>query len=574
MREEIEVEVRDVGEAVVAALGHGGIDHLFFCSGTELAFYQEAIAKARALGRPAPRLIATTHEYVCLNAALGYTAVSGKAAATCVHVDVGTQHMGAALHTAWRSGLPVIMTAGAPATSAPGTRGARDAPHFWTQQVYDQNGIVRQFTKWEHRLEYQDNAGLIMSRALQVAQSEPCGPVYLSLPREIVYRPLETARFPTAAQLGIPRPAAPSSEAVREIAERLAGASNPAIVVGGGRNPATVPAAIALCELLGAAAVQCAWQSYQSFPFDHPLYQGKRSLAEFDAVLALECDVPWMPGPGAPAGSTWVGVIDVDPIKQRIPTYEFTADLRVAADPLIAIDAVTSAVAGLLSADDRARATERTQRWSEASRRRKETVERDARAAADKAPIDPRWLSYRIAQMLDDNSLVIDDTTHDRLSPYLRLSRPGSYFHNPGSSGGWAPGAALGAKLAAPARDVIAVTGDGFYMYGVPSAAIWAAVRHRAPFLTVVYQNRSYTTGTVAVAGAYPDGYAARSEFDGGYLEPAMDFAKEAEAAGGYGENVRDPATLGDALARGLAATRAGKPAVIAVWLPRLLKED
>jgi acetolactate synthase-1/2/3 large subunit len=574
MRGDLEVDVRDVGEAVVAALAHGGIDHLFFCSGTELAFYQEAIAKARALGQPAPRLIAMTHEYVCLNAALGYTAVSGRPAATCVHVDVGTQHQGAALHTAWRSGLPVIMTAGAPATSAPGTRGARDAPHFWTQQTYDQNGIVRQFTKWEHRLEYQDNPGLIVSRALQVAQTEPCGPVYLSLPREIVYRMLETTRFPTAAQLGIPQPAAPAAEAVREIAQRLVRARNPVIVAGGGRNPATVPALVALCELIGAPAVQCAWQSYQSFPFDHPLYQGKRSIAEFDVVLALECDVPWMPGPNAPAADAWVGVVDVDPIKQRIPTYEFTADLRVAADPLISIAAITSEVAGMLLGDDRARCAERARRWGEASRARKETVEHDARAAASKQPIDPRWLSYQIAQLLDDNSLVIDDTTHDRLFPYLRLSRPSSYFHNPGSSGGWAPGAALGAKLAAPERDVIAVTGDGFYMYGVPTAAIWAAVRHRAPFLTVVYQNRSYTTGTVAVAGSYPGGYAERSDFDGGYLEPAMDFAKEAEAAGGWGENVRDPAGLAAALRRGLAATRAGRPAVIAVWLPRLLRED
>ena len=168
----VEVEVRDVGEAIVAALIHGGIDHLFFCSGTELGFYQEAIAKAQALGRQAPRLITMTHEYACLNAALGYAAVSRKPAVTSAHVDVGTQHHGAALHTAWRSGLPVLMTAGAPATSAPGTmRGSRDASHFWTQQTFDQNGIVRQFTKWDHRLEYQDNPGLIVGRALQVAQT-------------------------------------------------------------------------------------------------------------------------------------------------------------------------------------------------------------------------------------------------------------------------------------------------------------------------------------------------------------------------------------------------------------------
>jgi acetolactate synthase I/II/III large subunit len=571
----IDLDVRDAGEAIVAALSHGGVDHLFFCSGTELGFYQEAIAKAQALGRPAPRLITMTHEYACLNAALGYAAVSGKPAVTTAHVDVGTQHHGAALHTAWRSGLPVLMTAGAPATSAPGSmRGSRDAPHFWTQQTFDQNGIVRQFTKWDHRLEYQDNPGLIVSRALQVAQTEPCGPVYLSLPREIVYRSLERTSFPTAAELGIPRPAAPDPQGLRELVERLIRARNPVVVAGGGRDPRTVPALVALCELLRLPVVQCAWQSYQSFPMNHPLYQGKRSVAEADVVLVLACDVPWVPGPNAPSADAWVCAIDVDPIKQRIPTYEFTADMRLLADPLLAIAAITRAAAEAISSDDRARFAQRAKRWSEAAATRIDTVDRAALAVATRTPIDPRWLAYQIAQLFDDNSLVIDDTTHDRIFPYLRVSRPGSYFHNPGSAGGWAPGAALGAKLAAPERDVIAVTGDGFYMYAAATSALWAGARHNAPFLTIVFQNRSYTTGTVAVANSYPDGYAARSGFDGGYLEPAIDFAKEAEAAGAYGENVRDPAEIGAALRRALARVRAGQPAVVSVWLARLLQED
>src|SRR5262249_62321032 len=108
MAQDFETEVRDAGEALVVAMAQGGIDHVFFASGTELGFYQEAIAKARALGRPAPRLITITHEYVGLNAALGYAAVSGKPAVTTAHVDCGTQHHGGALHTAWRSNRPVV----------------------------------------------------------------------------------------------------------------------------------------------------------------------------------------------------------------------------------------------------------------------------------------------------------------------------------------------------------------------------------------------------------------------------------------------------------------------------------
>jgi acetolactate synthase-1/2/3 large subunit len=224
-----DVPARDVGEAVVSAMALAGIEYIFFTSGSEICFYQEAIAKLTSEGRPAPKLITINHEHVGLNAALGYAAVSGRPAVTAVHVDAGTLHQGGAIHTAYRSGLPVLMTAGAPPTSYPGSlRGARGVGgHIWMQQVYDQHAIVRQYVKWDHRLEYQDNPGLIVGRALQLACSPPCGPVYLSLPQEISLRQIDRATFPTLDQLGIARPASPDSEGIREIAARLVEAKNP-----------------------------------------------------------------------------------------------------------------------------------------------------------------------------------------------------------------------------------------------------------------------------------------------------------------------------------------------------------
>jgi acetolactate synthase I/II/III large subunit len=104
----------------------GGVDNLFFVSGSEPTFSQEAIAKAHAKGRPAPRLVTMTHERVALNAALGNATVRNQPAATAVHVDVGTLHYGTAIHTAWRGGYPVLMTAGTGPRAFPGsTRGAR-----------------------------------------------------------------------------------------------------------------------------------------------------------------------------------------------------------------------------------------------------------------------------------------------------------------------------------------------------------------------------------------------------------------------------------------------------------------
>ena len=572
-----EIQADEASAAIVAAMGLGGVEYLFFTSGSEIMFYQEAIAKARALGRPAPRLITMTHEHPNLNAAIGYGMVAGKPAATAAHVDVGTLNYGGAIHTAFRSSAPVLITAGAPPTSYPGSmRGARDGGHFWLQQVPDQNGIVRQYVKWDHRLEYQDNPGLIVSRALQIAQTEPKGPVYLSLPREIAMRPMDGARFPTVAQLGIPHPPAPDPDAIRQAAEWLVKAQNPVVVVSrSGRNPATVPLLVELCELLGLPVAEAAWRVFQCFPLDHPLYQSTMSLRDADVVLVLEADVPWVPGPQAPGPDARIIVIGLDPIQINIPTYEFTADLRITADSLLALRALREAVEPLITTSDRARYADRAARWAEAAQARVRRVEQEALAVATKSPIDPLWLSYQIGQVLDDNCLLLDETlVAAPVYRYVRFSQPHRYFRNPGSSGGWGAGAALGAKLAAPERDVVLVTGDGFYMYAVPNPAIWAAVHYGAPFMTVIFQNRSYSTGTRATVGFYPEGYAARSGLEGGYFDPPIDFAKEAEAAGAYGENVRDPAEVGPALRRGLEQIRRGTPAVISVWLPKILCDE
>ncbi|MGE0875368.1 MAG: thiamine pyrophosphate-requiring protein [Burkholderiales bacterium] len=568
----------DGGDAVVAALAAAGVEFVFFTSGSEICFYQESIAKARACGRPSPRLITMTHEHASLNAALGYAAVSGRPAVTAAHVDAGTLHHGGAIHNAMHAGLPVLMTAGFPPTTYAGSSAAaRNAGgHLWLQETFDQHSVVRQYVKWDRRLQAHDNPALVVSRALQVAMSEPCGPVYLSIPPEVAMQGHDVTRFPTAAQLGVSRPGAPDPEGAREIARRLLTARNPRIVVGGsGRNPAAVPALVSLCSLLGIGVVHAATRRYLSFPFDHPLMMGEGDLADADVVLVLDSDVPWVPGRSAPPDTAWTAVVALDPVLGKLPTYEFGADLRLAADPLLALRAIESEAATLLSGDDRARIAARAADIGRRTAARREAIVQEAKSAAGRTPIDPLWLSYQVATLVHEDAIVIDDSLpHNRLYEFLGCRRPGSWFYTPGTSGGWAPGAAFGAKLAAPERDVIAVTGDGFYMFGTANAALWAATHYKAPYLTVIYQNRSYGTGTRRLAQQYPGGYAQRSGFDGGYFDPPIDFAREAEAAGAYGENVRDPAQLADALRRGLEHTRSGRPAVIAVWLARHLQDD
>lgn len=576
----IELPASDVGEAVVLAMGAAGIEYIFFTSASELCFYQEAIAKAATTGAKVPKLLTIPHEHVGLNAALGYAAVTGRPAVTAVHVDAGTLHQGAAIHTAYRSGLPVLMTAGAPPRAYPGSmRGARsNGAHIWMQQVYDQHAIVRQYVKWDHRLEFQDNPGLVVGRALQLACSPPCGPVYLSLPQEMSYRQIESFRFPTLDQLGIARPPAPEPKGIREIAARLISAENPFVIVSrSGRDPASFAPLVTLCELLGLPVVNALSRAFNSFPLSHPLYQGACDLSSADMVLVIDSDVPWMPGAGEPGPDAYVAEIGLDPIKQKVPTYEFSANMRLISDPTLAISALLDDVQGLLGDADRSRYAQRAARWGRTSAEKYLSRKKEAESRSGKNPIDPLWLSYQINEFIEEDDIVIDDTLAPaRFHEFVRLNRPLAYMLNPGTSGGWGPGAALGAKCGAPDRDVITVTGDGFYMFGTPSAALWTAAHYKLPYLTIVYQNRSYSTGTSRLSQTYPDAFAKRQDFDyeGGYFDPPIDFAKEAEAAGAYGENVRDPNDILPALRRGRERIRNGIPAVISVWLPRALKAD
>ena len=575
----IEVPADDNGDAMIAAMAEAGVEYIFFTSGSEIGFYQEAVAKAHAQGRKAPKLITVTHEHASLNAALGYAAVSGMPAVTAAHVDCGTQHYGGAVHTAFHSGLPVVITGGGSPTSYPGSfHGARDGGgHIWLQQSFDQNGIVRQYTKWDHRMELQDNVGLMVSRALQVARTEPCGPVYLQLPREVSLAKVKGARFPTMAQLGVARPAAPDPEGIREIARRLVSAENPFVVVArSGRDPVTVPALVRLCELMGLPVAQSGLRAYQCFPLNHPLYMSEAHLKEADVILALDVDIPWLADTNPPPDSAWVAMTDVEPAKRRIPTMEFTADLRLTAGALPVIEALEAEVRRIMTPHDQKRFAARAERCASLSAKRRHDLAEDAKSRASKTPIDPKWLSYCIGKVADDNCIVFDETiSQNQVHDYLSVSQPGAYFHNPASSGGWAQGAAFGAKLAAPDKDVIAVSGDGFYMFGTPIHALWVARHYKAPFMAIVYQNRSYSTGTLRIDRVYgKDSYAGKSDYDGGYFDPPIDFAKEAEAAGAYGENVTDPAEIEPALRRGLKHIREGRPAVISVWLARLLQQD
>lgn len=562
------------GDDLVDSFADAGVGAVFFTSGSDIIFYQEALARRHHDGLDEPRLVTVPHELVNINAALGYAAVSGRPAVTAAHVDVGTLNYGAGLHNISRAGLPIVVTAGMPATADPGSlAGARDGGHFFSQQVPDQNGIARQYVKWDHQLQYQDNPWNVAGRAVQVATAPPCGPVYLSIPREVSMLPTrgDGARVPFAER-GQVTMGVPPQDLVADIAARLVAAEDPVVVVGsGGRDPAAAAALTALVEEFGLWVVDGCTAPYQCLPLGHPQYWSGRDVRDADVVLVLDCDVPWLVGQDDPRESATVVVVDCRPVTEQLRLLDLRATHRVLSTTAAFCTALLDVLRG--GGLDAGRLRARAERIrAEVARARAAERERVlARRSADY--IDPDWAALAVAEALPADALVLDDTVYSApVRRYLSLPGPAQYFRNPSTAGGWGPGAALGAALAQRVRPVVLVTGDGFYMYGVPTVALWAARAHRAPFLAIVFQNDSYNTGTEEAAKFYPGGFAQEGGFAGGYFDQPVDFVAEATGTGAYGENVTAAADLQPAIRRGLDRVAAGQAAVIAVHLPRLLE--
>jgi acetolactate synthase-1/2/3 large subunit len=455
--------------------------------------------------------------------------------------------------------------------------GGRDSPVQWVQEPRDQGEILRQYTKVDHRLEHMDNPGLMISRLLQVAMSEPKGPVYLTIPREVAMQRLPGAtRFPTRDQMGLARPAWPDPSDARRAAEWLIKADNPLLCLAkSGPNPETVEYVVRLAELL-ALPVNESHTDRLNFPTTHPLFGTGPAAKDADAILIMESPIPYSPGAASPKADTKVIWVDVDPVFSRFKTMEHRADLWLPVSTSGAAQAIYEAATSMLTTSDISRIADRRVRLEERKREMVAAAEEAALKSGQRNPIHPRWVAYQLGQIMEPETILLDDALSNAplVQTYRGRTQPSTYFKSGGSSGGWGSGAAFGAKLARPQSDVILASGDGYFMFGTPMAALWAAAHHGAPFLSVVFVNRSYSTGTRGLKGTYPDGSAiSASNYDGGLFDPPPDFAKMAEAANSYGETVREPEEVGPALRRGLEQVRNGTPAVVAVMLPTLVEE-
>jgi len=555
--------------AILDALVEAGVEYLFANFGSDHPGLIEAIAQARAAQRPCPKVITAPTEMVAMSAAHGYAQVRGRAQAVLVHVDCGTQALGGAVHNAAKGRVPVLIIAGmSPATQEGEARGSRNEFIQWIQDVPDQRGLVRGYVRYENEIRVGANARQIVHRALQFAHSDPRGPVYVTAAREV----LEAEAPRVALDMRRWQPLAPAGlnpDAAREIAGALAGAERPLIVTSYlGRSSGAVLELIALAEQLGVGVLESV-PNYVNFPTTHSAYLGvqwnerrqNEALAQADVVLVIDSDVPWIGEVSRPRAGARIFHIDADPLKQQMPLWYIGATLQCQADAALALVQIRAALSEFASDPER---IER--------RRRHLTGEHAAWEAGVRQREQPRdrltaeYLVACIRDAIGEDAIVVSEavTNFHVVSQHLRRTKPGTLFSSGGGSLGYNGGAAFGVKLARPEALVVAICGDGSYLFSQPSTVHWMARRYQAPFLHVVLNNGGWRAPRQAVLSVHPDGIAATSPaIDIDFPDPP-DYAGIAAAAGGaHAEVVRTAGEVKPALERALRAIREQRRAAV-----------
>ena len=556
------LQVDSVAEGFLELLEARGVRFFFGGgAGTDFPPFIEAFAKREAQGRrDGLHPITVIHEITTVSMAHGYTMVTGEPQAVMVHTIAGTANAVGGIINAARARIPMLVAAGRTSITEKGHVTSRAATIHWAQESFDQAGLVREFVKWDYELRRGEQLETVVDRALAIASNAPSGPVYLTFPLDVAGEALPDFEMGTRARMKPSAASQPEPAAIDRAANVLARADNPLIVVSSvGRDPGAVDTLVALADRMALPVVE-SWGDYMNFPHDHPLHQGfdpDALVAEADVLLVIESDTPWFPNRAEPPAHATVIQIDDDPLYERYPIRGYATDIGLAGNAAATLQALDSRLAA--SALDESAIEARRRRWSDAHRRQRQAWDEAAGNVSADKPMDYLWISRCIGEALGEDDIAVTEISLDPTQ--AGFNRPGTFFSHPHSGVlGWAPGAALGAKLARPDRTVVCAMGDGSHVFGVPTATHFMSRACDLPVLFVIYNNGSWQRSREAAFRYAPDGWAARAEnVPLCELEPSPRFELICEANGGYGERVEEPGDLPGALQRALRAVRVEK---------------
>lgn len=549
-----------------------GVEYIFSNLGSDHPAFITAFARLKQEGLAGPKVVVCPHEMTALSAADGYAMVTGRAQLVLVHVDVGTQNLGASVHNAARGRIPAIVVAGlSPVSTDPAVPGHRNEYIHYTQDTPRQGDIVAPYMKWTYELRAAGMTEAVVRRAMQIACTPPQGPVYLTGARE-VWEDAPAPERHDAAHWQPARLAGIAPDDLAQLHQALCEARRPLVITSyAGRDADVPPRLTALAERYGLGVVELGPQ-YVSFPGGHPChlgYQRDALVDEADLILLLDVDVPWMESKVAPRDDARIFHVDVDPLKADFGYWHFPAQRRWQASTAC----VLSQLLALGEAGAQAHRAQRLQ-WIAEARARSAMQFADAPA---EGPITPMELTRAVRELVNDRTVVlVEAPSHaTMIASVLQTARPGGYYQNHGAGLGWGINAAIGVKLASPEAEVIALVGDGCFLFGVPGSAYWAAGAYGAATLTVIYDNGGWKSPRASTQLVHPAGPAEQNDTYWVVSGQGARFEQIAEATGGaVGFRVQARAGLKDTLAQAMATVRAGRSAVVTVQLACVTAQD
>ena len=548
--------------AFLEVLKQEGVEYLFGNPGTTELPLMDGLVE-----EPALTYVLALQEAGVVAMADGYAQASGKLGVVSVHVAPGLGNALGMLYDAQKAGAPLLVTAGQHDQTFNVTE-----PILWA----DLPPIARPFVKWSAEARRLEDLPRLVHRAAKTALAPPTGPVFLSLPADVL-------QAEGVVELGAPTRVAPrirgDRAAVDAAAETLARAERPLILAGDAVAQSDAHAElVAVAEALGAPVYAEGVANTASFPSSHPLFRGafvrvapavRQVLSEADVLfsvggdlltLSLPSDIDPMP-PGLE-----VIHLDTDPweLGKNYPT-----GVAILGDPKATLPDLLVAIEARMTPARRRQARERLEAIGVAKARQVEELRARARAESARVPMTPLAAVSAVADALPPEVVVVDESISSGggLRSLLRSDDPRSFFGLRGGGIGWGLPAAIGVKLALPERPVVALIGDGSAMY--TCQALWTAARYRVGVTFVILNNSSYRIlkqRIHAMKGfaAQADRYVAMDLED-----PRVDFVRLSESLGVRAERIEKAADLGPALGRALATPG---PTLLDVELDRSFK--
>ena len=548
--------------AFLELLKQEGVEILFGNPGTTELPLMDALAVENEL-----RYVLALQEASVIGMADGYAQASGKLAVCNLHVTPGLGNAMGMLYDAQKAGSPILVTAGQHDQDFNATE-----PILWA----DLPPIARPLVKWSAEVHRLTDLPRLLHRAAKTALAPPTGPVFLSLPGDILKAEGEIdllAPTRVAAQLrGDP-------VAVKQAATILAEAKRPLIVAGDtvARSKAHAEL-IELAELIGAPVYSELVPSTASFPASHPLFRGamtrmqgpvRKILEQYDVLFSVGGDLFTLSLPSdiepMPAGLTLIH-LDTDPWELG---KNYPPQVAILGDPKTTLPDITEALRKAMSSGARGAARERLDAAKAATLAEREALKAKAREMARQTPVQPLSLLNAIGEMLPKDAVVIDETISSGagIRSLIRSDDPQSFYGLRGGGIGWGLPAALGVKLALPDRSVLALVGDGSAMY--TCQALWTAAHERIAAVFVILNNSSYRILKQRLVAQR--GLAAQVDrFVGMELtDPVIDYVNLARSLGVAAERVTSVHDATDLIAKGL---KSAAPLLIDVPVDRNYK--